>query len=258
MQGFDVVVVDDGSDESFLQELQQVISRYQDKLPLKLIQKENAYLGASRNTGWRASDRDYILFMDDDNIAHSREVEKFLHAMSHSNADVLTCFNDTFTEFDVELDLPVVNNRVTPIGACVSLGPLFNCYGDSNSFWKRSVLQKLDGFTEDRGIGKDDNEIFARASLQGYAVEVVPEVLFYYRISDDRMRNSQLNPGAGTYRVIQPFVDSSGPELRDLYSLLVGQDETIKRLETELAHVQSTINRSQKRVALVEKLLKQA
>lgn len=255
--GFEVIVVDDGSAAEFQAALDAVIEQFTDRLNIKLIRKENAYLGASRNTGWTNVTNSYVLFMDDDNIATPNEIEGFCRAMASGNADVLTCFNDTFSSVADDALTPAVKNRVTPIGSCLALGPIFNCFGDSNSFWKKSVLEKLGGFTEHRGVGKDDNEIFARAALSGYSIEVVPFRLYYYRISDDRMRNFQLVPGASTHRVIKPFTEATSSELADLYSLLVGQSEHISRIESELREHRLSCERSQKRFRIIKNILHQ-
>jgi len=257
IDSFEVIVVDDGSAAEFQAALDAVIEQFTDRLNIKLIRKENAYLGASRNTGWTNATNSYVLFMDDDNIATPNEIEGFCRAMASGNADVLTCFNDTFSSVADDALTPAVKNRVTPIGSCLALGPIFNCFGDSNSFWKKSVLEKLGGFTEHRGVGKDDNEIFARAALSGYSIEVVPFRLYYYRISDDRMRNFQLVPGASTHRVIKPFTEATSSELADLYSLLVGQSEHISRIESELREHRLSCERSQKRFRIIKNILHQ-
>jgi len=257
ISGFEVIVVDDGSEVEFQAALDTVIAQFNDRLNIKLIRKENAYLGASRNTGWTNASNAYVLFMDDDNIACPNEIEGFCRAMASGNADVLTCFNDTFSTTTENTLTPTVQNRVTPIGPCLALGPIFNCFGDSNSFWKKSVLDNLNGFTEHRGVGKDDNEIFARAALNGYSIEVVPFRLFYYRLSEDRMRNFQLIPGASTHRVIEPFTDATSSELTDLYSLLVGQSEHISKIERELKEHKLSCERSQKRFRIIKNILHQ-
>ncbi len=255
IKGFEVIVVDDGSPDEFQSRLSDVVALYKDQLDLKLIRQENSYLGASRNTAWTNSNGQYVLFMDDDNIAVVNELETFALAAAYTNDDILTCFSDTFTDSDFNGINPVVDKRVTPIGACLSLGVLFNCFGDSNSFWKKSTLRSIDGFTELVGIGKEDNEIFARAALQGYKLSVVPEPLFYYRLSKDRMRHHHINPEAGTHRVLETYRNSGDAYTTEIMSLMVGQHKKIQHLERKLHQANVFAERTKSRLNTLNSLL---
>src|SRR4029079_13237891 len=90
----------------------------------------------------------------------------------------------------------------TPLGDALSLGVFTNCFGDSNCFIRRRVFEALGGFTEDYGIGLDDQEFFARAILRGFKLRVVPEALYWYRISDVRLRDKHFNRQLGELRVM--------------------------------------------------------
>ena len=256
VSGFEVLVVDDGSPSEHQPPLDDVCRRFSDRLTLRLIKTENQYLGACRNTGWRNAQGQYILFMDDDNIATPNELETFSRAIATSQVDILTCFSDTFEDQRDPGLTPTVKNRITPVGACLPIGALFNCFGDSNSFWRKSTLEAIDGFTELKGVGKDDNEIFARAILNGHSLSVVPERLFYYRLSANRMRHHHLNPEAGTYRVMDAYKQSNGSTTADLTNLVVGQHRTIRKLQQEIGAHRMLAARTAQRTSIVERLLK--
>ena len=49
------------------------------------------------------------------------------------------------------------------------------------------------GFTEDAGVGHEDWELWARAILKGYTLQVVPEALYWYRTASGRS-------GGGEYK----------------------------------------------------------
>lgn len=255
LPGFEVIVVDDGSPAQYQPALKSIIEQYQEKLNLRLIVKNNAYLGASRNTAWREAAGDYILFMDDDNLAVPNEIEVFATAAANSGDDVLTCFSDTFDDCPDGTAHPTAKNRITPIGPCLSVGSVFNCFGDSNSFWRKVVLEKLDGFTELQGVGKEDNEIFARAVFAGFKLSVVPERLFYYRLSNNRMRHHHLNPESGTHHVIGTYRSRFVPELREMADLVVGQERKIQMLEARLNATTAVLERTGKRASMLNALL---
>jgi len=255
INGFEVVVVDDGSPDEYQDSLSKVIRSFSSKLNIKLIRQSNSYLGATRNKGWTHSSGSYLMFMDDDNIAAHNELETFSKAAAYTNDDILTCFSDTFIDSPFEGLLPPVENRITPIGACLSLGVLFNCFGDSNSFWKKSALQKIGGFTEMVGVGKEDNEIFSRAILKGCTLSVVPEPLFFYRLSKDRMRHHHLNPEAGTHRVLSSYKISADSYTTDLMNLVVGQQNKIQELESKLHLKNQFAERTEARLKVITLLL---
>ena len=48
------------------------------------------------------------------------------------------------------------------------MGAFKNCYGDANSFFRVSSFHALGGYTTDYGVGFEDWELYAKASLLGY------------------------------------------------------------------------------------------
>jgi glycosyltransferase involved in cell wall biosynthesis len=63
---YDVIVVDDGSTDQTASILKQYITKYPKKI--RLIQKENAGPAKARNVGIRASNGEYIAFIDADDL----------------------------------------------------------------------------------------------------------------------------------------------------------------------------------------------
>jgi GT2 family glycosyltransferase len=81
-----------------------------------------------------------------------------------------------------------------PLGNCPEAGMFDKVYGDANFTIKRSVFEKIGGFlvshTHYRYIGYEDYELLTRLSLHGYALDVIPEVLLYYRHLTDSLRST--------------------------------------------------------------------
>jgi len=205
---FEVIVVDDGSDDPAVAAELAAIEADITPRGWRIIRQENRYLGAARNTGWRAARGRYVLFMDDDNLARPEEIETFLKA-ARSGADILTCFSDVFDGGpEVTIDTVKPLRRITPFGDELSLGLFVNVFGDSNCFVRRSVLEATGGFTEDYGVGKDDQEFFARAILRGHRLRLVPESLFYYRRSPVRLRHKHFDSDSADLRVMNAYMDT--------------------------------------------------
>ena len=175
---YEVIVVDDGSsDEQTLTALTALEKEFAQKGGV-LIRQENAYPGAARNRAAETAKGEYLLFMDDDNLAMPNELETFVAVARRTDADVLTTVSAIFTG-KTPPERP--KHLWLPLGAATGAGVYRNVFGDTNSFWKRSAFHEVGGFTEDYGIGHEDWEIFAKATLMGLHLELVPEPLFWYR-----------------------------------------------------------------------------
>ncbi|WP_172437581.1 glycosyltransferase [Acidithiobacillus marinus] len=175
---FEIIVVDDGSStEETLRMLDALELELAEKGG-RLIRQENAYPGAARNRAVAHAKGDYLLFMDDDNLAMPQELETFMAVALRTDSDILTTVSAVFTGKS-----PPKRPRhlLLPLGPATGAGVYRNVFGDMNSFWKKSAFLAVGGFTEDYGIGHEDWEILAKATLMGLHLELVPEPLFWYR-----------------------------------------------------------------------------
>ncbi|MGK7950229.1 MAG: glycosyltransferase [Xenococcaceae cyanobacterium] len=202
----EVIVTDDGSPNPEVQKELAIIKEEIQQLGWKLVSQENKYLGAARNFGMSHATGDYILFMDDDNLAKPQEIETLVAVAKRTGGEIINSFCDTFeTDKPPEAEPPRI--RFTPFGADPALGAFSNCYGDANALFSREVLDRLGGFTEDYGLGHEDWELFSRASLMGVKMVCVPEPLFWYRVDSSGMLRSQLHKSADLKRSIRPFIE---------------------------------------------------
>jgi glycosyltransferase involved in cell wall biosynthesis/predicted HAD superfamily hydrolase len=206
----EVIVVDDGSPDPDVQRELVKIRQEIEPLGWRLLVQENRYLGAARNYGASHASGDYLMFMDDDNVAKPNEISTLVAVAQRTGADIVTAFCDVFeTEDTLEGDEPPPM-RFTPFGPDPALGVFTNCYGDANALYSRGVFNKLGGFTEDYGITHEDWELFCRASLEGVKMVCVPEPLFWYRVDPNGMFRgwyTQLHKSANLRRHIRPFLE---------------------------------------------------
>lgn len=203
----EVVVVDDGSSlpeaKACLEQLES-----QSEKPVRVIRQPNSYPGAARNTGIRNSAGEFILLMDDDNVAKPRAIETFLRAADFSGSDILCCYADSFTGPGRPEEGDKHYERITPVGDSISLGLFGNCFGDTNCFVRRRVFEALGGFTEDYDVGLDDYEFFLRSVLRGFKLMVVPEALYWYRTSSVRLTGAHFDQMTGKRRVFNTLLDN--------------------------------------------------
>ncbi|WP_368356332.1 glycosyltransferase [Acidithiobacillus montserratensis] len=175
---YEIIVVDDGSSTEEALQMLDSLERELAEKGGRLIRQENAYPGAARNQAVAHARGDYLFFMDDDNLAMSQELETFVAVALRTDADILTTVSAVFTGKSPPEE---PRHLWLPLGPATGAGVYRNVFGDMNSFWKKSAFYKVGGFTEDYGIGHEDWEIFAKATLMGLHLELVPEPLFWYR-----------------------------------------------------------------------------
>ncbi len=202
---FEVVLVDDGSDNpEALRYLADLEPKFQ-KLGWKIIMQQNRYLGAARNEAARHANGEYIMFMDDDNVAKPQEISTFIKVALRTNADILTCVNEVFSGKIIPGE-GQGRRRWLHIGPALSVGVFKNCFGDANAFIRRRTFEEVGGFTEDYGITHEDWEFFANAVMKGAKLEVIPEALFWYRSSSGSMVHTT-NLYANMMRSLRPYLN---------------------------------------------------
>jgi O-antigen biosynthesis protein len=225
----EVVIVDDCSTSAdaiaFLDELER---RFKPRGWQVLRQPDNRFPGAARNRGARAARGEYILFMDDDNVAKPGEITTFVNAALRTGADVLTCFLDTFDGKHSPGPTQKINSRLLFLGDCVSSGALQNTFGDTNSLVRRQTFLEVGGFHEQWGVNHEDYEFMAKVVLKGYKLEVLPEALVWYRVNEGETSVLRSTPLHGNLMCsIRPFLAAVPPSLRNL--VLYAQGASLRR-----------------------------
>ncbi|MGD9897382.1 MAG: glycosyltransferase [Candidatus Methylacidiphilaceae bacterium] len=201
---FEVVLVDDGSvtaeAAAFLDRLEPEFA----ERGWRIVRQTNLYLGAARNRAAREAKGEFLLFMDDDNLAEPHEISTFVRVALRTSAAILTTAQKEFEgsgPFEADGKIGQV---FVPLGPCLSLGVVWNLFGDANAFVRRDAFETLGGFSEDHGVGCEDWEFFARAVLAGFQLEMVPEPLFWYRRNSSGMYAST-SFAAGALRALRPY-----------------------------------------------------
>ncbi len=207
-ENFEVIVVDDGSaTKSVLLDFESIANQYTAR-GWKFFKKDNSWLGASRNFAASKATGEYLIFMDDDNIATPEFVSTYVRAIEYSNKDILTCFAGVFEENDCcsyENNVPEIKNIFLPLGGAMAIGCFYNLFGDAACIVKKKVFVKLGGFWQYYGLPKEDHDFYMRAVGEGFQLEVVPKQLFFYRKSTDGMMAASGNDSSFDYSVNRIF-----------------------------------------------------
>lgn len=220
-RNIEIIVVDDGStDPGALAQLDRLESEFH-RNGWRIVRQENRYLGAARNTAARHARGDYLLFMDDDDIAKPYKISTYVRVAQRTGADILTSCMDYFSTDTPPASRQKTVKRYLPLGAAPSVGFFRNCFGGANALIRRSAFEAMGGFTEDYGIGYEDWEFFARAVLRGLRLEVVPEALLWYRVKKESMVRST-SRYANDMRKNRAYLEVVPPALHDLLQAAQG------------------------------------
>ena len=153
----ELILVDDASTDpdvaAFLDDIQPEFDRRGWTI---IRSRVNQYLGGARNTGFKASKGEYVVFMDDDNYAKPHEVRTFATAMTRGGADILTSFVQFFWSAESPLDAEEVSGDRPSylfLGGDREVGAFKNCFGDANCCVKRTSFEAIGGYTEDKNVG---------------------------------------------------------------------------------------------------------
>lgn len=184
----EIILVDDFScDTATASMLDTLEATFGKKVPLKIIRRErNGYLGAARNTAIAHSTGRFIKFQDDDNLPLPTEISAMVRAQRRTGAAVITSFSYMFTSTPPAKP-GIKQIDYFPIGGCEPLTFVRNEFGDANALVLADVVHEIGGFSEERDIGAEDYEFFARILSRKHSIQVLPEPQFFYRVTEGSM-----------------------------------------------------------------------
>jgi glycosyltransferase involved in cell wall biosynthesis len=223
-KNIEIVLVDDSSKTQYTLDGLEAIKNELESAGDKIIRHDsNRYLGAARNTAALAADGKYIYFLDDDNYLKSHAIETLVRIAEVTKLDILTTFSEAFEGSSPPDKSIPADRRIIQVGDDLTYGLFRNAFGDSNALIRRNVFCSLGGNSEDWGVGKDDQEFYARAILEGQKLAVVPEALFWARQMPTRLRNLHFSSDAGFIRVARTYAHHLPAGLRAVLLIAVKQ-----------------------------------
>lgn len=240
-RNIELIVVDDGSTLPEAKLTLERLRRRFAKRGWKVISQANKYLGAARNTGVKASRGEYVLFVDDDNALFRAAVEKFVACMETSGADICTAFAKIFYGDSVPLSEQLNKVHYLPLGGSLDLGLIQDSFGDANAMVRRTVFDKIGLQNEEYGCTVQDWEFFARATLAGLKVRVIPEPVYWYRSSTEGMYRTS-HWYKNRQPIIAAFKDAKFKGLDVFYHLALSRfspESEINGLRENLRHSES-------------------
>jgi glycosyltransferase involved in cell wall biosynthesis/GT2 family glycosyltransferase len=241
---FHVIAVNDGSPDeasnaAFEAEAAKVKARGWD-----FYRQENAFVDAARNSAARRGTGEFILFVDADDVPAHNAVARLREAIVRSGDDLLIPATYFFASQGPPADPVTGEVRVPPFATCIPLGMDLvgglvdpSCFGGSMFLIRRSVFETMKGFTEMRGVGHEDWEFYVRTRLAGYKVNVLPELLQFYRQVEGSLARS-ISQDSSKRRLLSAYEDSLRPlGLEGAALALEGLTRTANKLEQRIAEL---------------------
>ena len=179
---YEIILVDDGS----LDSCGRMCDTYAERYPfIRVIHQQNHGQAHARNTGVKASDAEWIMFVDSDDVIHPRILEGLYLAATQENADISACFRDETNVMPVTFEDPdfcCERFQTDEDGLCTLLRAR-DAY--SSIYWvvyakliKKSIIESYP-FTEGRIM--EDNEVVCKWLTEAKTIAIIPEHLYYYR-----------------------------------------------------------------------------
>lgn len=151
-----------------------------DDLPVTIAIEQNMHAAAAGNLAVRAARGDFLLFLDESNVARPELTERLVSVALATDADIVTTAMDTFSGDGPPAESPP-EARHLYLGSSPELGLFFNCFGHGAALVRRKVFEELGLFTEICDVDRQDHEFFAKAVLAGYRLETLSEALLMHR-----------------------------------------------------------------------------
>lgn len=214
VQDFHVIAANDGSpDEESNRVFEEQAAKTADR-GWDFFRQENLFVDAARNRAVRRGRGDLILFVDADDVPAPNAVARMREAMTLSEDDALICADYLFAGAKRPFDLDTGKLTVPAYGVCIPLGIDLSggildpgVFGGSMFIIRRTVFEKIGGFRELRGAGHEDWEFYVRLALAGYRIDVLPELLHYYRQVEDGLART-LPTDVCRRRLLDAYEDS--------------------------------------------------
>jgi glycosyltransferase involved in cell wall biosynthesis len=250
---FHVIAVDDGSPDCESKRIFEEQAARTAPRGWDFFSQENAFVDAARNSAARRGKGDLILFVDSDDVPARNAIARMREAITLSGDDVLICASYLFASDNKPFDPATSKVLVPAYATCIPLGMdlvggLLNpsAFGGSMFIIRRSVFEQMGGFRELRGAGREDWEFYVRLALAGFRIDVLPEMLQFYRQVENGLART-LSTESSARRLLDAYEDAlkavglqgGALALAGLYRSGKEMEHRIRQLSAQAAHPSS-------------------
>jgi len=176
---FEVIVVDDGSEEDIRKVVSEFEARLRTGLKLKYLRIEHAGANVARNVGLAAAQGSFVQFLDSDDLIHPEKLEIQLTILTRDpSLDMVYCLSQYFSvtpgDRGVIWNLP---NSAQDIDRFLWEDAPWDI---SSPLWRKKTLERLDPWDESL-VCWQDWDFHVKAIAAGVSYQSVPMVLEFIR-----------------------------------------------------------------------------
>ncbi len=187
-RNLEILIVDDGSP---LPDAEAILARQAAKDPrVRVLRKKNGGLSSARNHGIEHAKGEYLLFLDADNLARPDYARIGVEVLErHRDAVFVAPYCQHF-DHATRNCIGVYN----PLPWDRAAGLLINRFGDAGAFFRRSLFLDHELRYDETLISYEDWALWMDLQKLGLRGELVPRVLYDYRVRRDSMVSQDGRP----------------------------------------------------------------
>ncbi|GMB10851.1 MAG: glycosyltransferase [Candidatus Improbicoccus devescovinae] len=210
---FQAIIINDGSTDESL----QIIERFAIKNKnFRIINQKNKGLSATRNRGIKASNSEFITFMDSDDFIEPDYLEELYNTAIKYQADIVCCnFCFYYPQMKIKVKWPfpalpgVYSNER-------ALKKITSCIGIFNFVWNKIFRKEL--FTKNNikfsNMHYEDCAISPVLFFYAKKVAIIPNVLYNYVMRSSSITHaisaSKINDSIRAIKIIRDFYENKG------------------------------------------------
>ena len=176
----EVIIVDGGSTDK----TREIIEEY----PVKLILEPRKGLNLARNTGFKNSQGEILLFTDSDCVVPTdwarRIVRNFQEAEVGCVGGSTSRHKDSFLSRYADDSIMPVLRKFKKREVLENVAPPLRYPAGCNMAFRRSAVENVNGFDEDIHYGFDEDELVERVCDAGYRMVLDPEIVIQHQYRD--------------------------------------------------------------------------
>jgi glycosyltransferase involved in cell wall biosynthesis len=233
----EVIFVDDGSEEGYLESAIETITSTLE-VPSRFIRQNNKGASAAKNTAWKNATTKYIIALDHDNMLMPDFIYKTVSCIEN-NPDyaVVTSYFNYFNDGEDYEDQRRMSNRYRPKYGSIILGQFENKFGDNLGCYRREVLEKVGGWDEYGILKAGDWALYLNLTCRGYKIGIVNQALALYRQRGDSVLR-RMNRYTSDCCIARNTVCLPRFEAYSLFGLC----RTFETLQQQKAHLEQTVS----------------
>lgn len=200
LDNIEYIFVDDGSTDSSMIVLKNILERYPDKKDfVRILQHgNNKGVSSARNTGLKYAQGEYIYYCDADDYLERNMLAQLYNMAHKTGADIVWC--DFYMDFKNEIKycstITAENDKITLLKKYISYG--WNT--PWNSIVKRHIYTDNNLYSDEGYNFCEDYGLMVRVMFFANSYAYVKQALYHYNcVNSNSLVNNQLNKKSKTF-----------------------------------------------------------